>query len=194
MSCTSPYATHHLGCACHEADWAARLESERALRERAEMERDAWIETARMHAKNEDWYRGMIDAALAGVPEAFVADDGSVHDTPLRAKFPEILAAEREAHEETRRERDAQTEIARATLRSAEELGARLAAAEEALRHAARELVYVHMHEPVGGPDLVHTSEGDACIALAEKLLGPMATWPDEPSAQSAFLAGGNTK
>ena len=62
----------------------------------------------------------------------------------------------------------------------------------EALRHAARELVYVHMHEEVGGPDLVHTSEGDAVIALSEKLLGPMATWPEEPNAgQRAFLAGG---
>ena len=61
---------------------------------------------------------------------------------------------------------------------------------EALLRNAARELTYVHMHETVGGPDLVHTSEGDAVIALAEKLLGPMAQWPDEPSAQSAFLAG----
>lgn len=64
----------------------------------------------------------------------------------------------------------------------------------EALRHAARELAYVAMYEEVGGPDLVHTSEGDAVIALAEKLLGPMATWPEEPNAgMRAFLAGGKS-
>ena len=104
----------------------------------------------------------------------------------------ESCASERASLEEyARRAFSAESELARELARrvAAEK---RLAAAEECLRHAARELVYVHMHEEVGGPDLVHTSEGDAVIALSEKLLGPMATWPEEPNAgQRAFLAGG---
>ena len=129
---------------------------ESAAREEAEAEAEENRRTAEAAVK----FLGRIAEATwnAGLP-------GGDREQTLKNvnALVSALAAEREAHEETRR----------------------------TLRNAIRELVYVVMHEAVGGPDLVHTSEGDACIALAEKLLGPMATWPDEPSAQSAFLAGG---
>lgn len=99
MSCTSPYATHHLGCDCHEADWAARLDSERALRERAERERDV-----------ERHVRVTVEAELKGERKAHEEtrkklEVAEAFGDEMRAA-ESALAAEREAHEETRRERD----------------------------------------------------------------------------------------
>jgi len=51
---------------------------------------------------------------------------------------------------------------------------------EHAARCCARELTYVAEVEPVGGPLLAHSGEGDACVALVESLCGPMAAWPEE--------------
>lgn len=57
-------------------------------------------------------------------------------------------------------------------------------------RACARELSYVAEVEPVGGPLLAHTGEGDACVALVEKLCGPMETWPiEEENAQEMLRA-----
>ena len=50
----------------------------------------------------------------------------------------------------------------------------------KALRHSARELQYIADDDPC---DKGHQSgEGRACIALAERILGPMYLWPDEPN------------
>ena len=50
----------------------------------------------------------------------------------------------------------------------------------KALRHSARELQYIADDDPC---DKCHQSgEGRACVALAERILGPMHTWPDEPN------------
>jgi hypothetical protein len=73
--------------------------------------------------------------------------------------------------------------------RDAVELRDRLARAEEALRCCARELTYVAEVEPVGGALLAHTGEGDACVALAERLLGPMRDWPLEDAMAQEILA-----
>ena len=55
---------------------------------------DAWIETARQHAHNEEYYRGLLDRIGERVgPSAYVSDDGSVQDSFLRAKMPDLVSA-----------------------------------------------------------------------------------------------------
>jgi hypothetical protein len=55
---------------------------------------DAWIETVRQHAKNEEYYRGLLDQIGALLGEAaYTSDDGSVQDEVLRAKLPELVAS-----------------------------------------------------------------------------------------------------
>ena len=66
-------------------------------------ERDNWIETARVHAKNEAYYRNLIVTTLAGTPAAFVSDDGSAQQDVLCAKLPELYAAAVSAREEAER-------------------------------------------------------------------------------------------
>lgn len=65
-----------------------------ATLEQAVRERDAWIETAMTFSKNEEYYRGLVDAVARHLgPDVFVCDDGSVSEGPLRAKVPELVAA-----------------------------------------------------------------------------------------------------
>lgn len=54
---------------------------------------DTWIETARMHCRNEDYYRGLV-RQIGGMlgTEAFTSDDGSVQQSVLCAKVPELVA------------------------------------------------------------------------------------------------------
>lgn len=64
----------------------------RHSQERAENERDAWIETARQHARNEDFYRGVVRqiGELFG-DAAKTSDDGSVQQDVLALKVPELV-------------------------------------------------------------------------------------------------------
>jgi len=57
-------------------------------------ERNAWIETAAFHSRNEDYYRGLVIkiGEMLG-PAAYVSDDGSVQQDVLCAKVPELVAA-----------------------------------------------------------------------------------------------------
>jgi len=95
----------------------------------AEKAREAWTETARMHAKNEAYYRDLIVRTLSGTPAAFVSDDGSVQQDVICAKLPELY----EASEKAREEADAYA--GRANARIAD-LGERLDATEAVLRAA----------------------------------------------------------
>ena len=74
---------------------------------------DLWIETARQHVKNEEFYRGLLDQHVKNEEfyrglldqcaehigeEAYTADDGTVYESPVRLKVPELveqLVAER---------------------------------------------------------------------------------------------------
>lgn len=61
--------------------------------EKAIRERDAWVESATQFAHNEEYYRGLLDQIAAHIgPDAFTADDGVVHDSPVRDKLPELVA------------------------------------------------------------------------------------------------------
>lgn len=62
--------------------------------EKAIAERNAWVESAAMFSRNEDYYCDLLDqiAAHLGI-DAFTADDGSVYDSPVRAKLPDLVKA-----------------------------------------------------------------------------------------------------
>ena len=52
----------------------------------------AWQETAAAQGRNADYYRGLLDQIAATLgPDAFVSDDGSVQDAPIRAKMPDMV-------------------------------------------------------------------------------------------------------
>jgi hypothetical protein len=71
-------------------------------------ERDAWIETARQHARNEDFYRGIVTQIGEMFGEAArTSDDGSVQQSVLALKVPELVADERAKSEGLTSERDA---------------------------------------------------------------------------------------
>jgi hypothetical protein len=65
-------------------------------------EADSWKDTAAQAQRNTDYYVGLLDqiAALLG-EAAYVSDDGSKQDTPVRAKMPGLV---KEAFEELRAE------------------------------------------------------------------------------------------
>jgi len=65
-------------------------------------EADSWKETAAQAQRNTDYYLGLVDqiAVLFG-DAAYVSDDGSKQDSPVRAKVPSLV---KEAFEELRAE------------------------------------------------------------------------------------------
>jgi len=53
----------------------------------------AWEETAAQHCRNEFFYRGLLDQIAVHLgPNVYVSDDGSIQDSPLRLKIPEMVA------------------------------------------------------------------------------------------------------
>lgn len=55
-------------------------------------ERDAWVESAAQFSRNEDYYRGLLDKIAEALgAEAYTADDGSIYDSPVRAKLPDLV-------------------------------------------------------------------------------------------------------
>jgi len=61
--------------------------------EEAIRQRNAWCDTAAQHLRNEEYYRGLvIKIGVMLGPEVYVSDDGSVQDSVLCAKVPEMVA------------------------------------------------------------------------------------------------------
>lgn len=57
-------------------------------------QRDAWVESACQFSRNEDYYRGLLDRIGNALgPDAFTADAGSISESVLRAKLPELVEA-----------------------------------------------------------------------------------------------------
>ena len=172
MSCSAPGATHHLACDCREAEWAKVGREDRELRDALDAERAARERAERAHAGCEAQVRTLVSKGLSAVRGQEGAESA--------------LAAEREAHAETRR---AWAEMHSAFERARSETDAassRLAAAEECLREIE-----------IGG------------CANSRTIADPSGTgtrtlWcPDLPRHRSewcrgcvarAFLAGGKTK
>lgn len=63
------------------------------------IQRDNWMETARQHCRNEEYYRGLLDEIgnILG-PAAFTSDDGSVQQDVVRAKLPELVRSLKNGH------------------------------------------------------------------------------------------------
>lgn len=62
--------------------------------EQAIAERNAWVTSAMQFSRNEEYYRGLLDQIGEAIgPDAYTADDGSVSDSVLRAKLPELVRA-----------------------------------------------------------------------------------------------------
>lgn len=57
-------------------------------RERAE----SWKETAEQRARNEVFYRGLLEGVVAHLGPILVSDAGSVQGSPVRLKTPEMVA------------------------------------------------------------------------------------------------------
>lgn len=54
----------------------------------------AWAEDCARALRNEDYYRGLLDACAPYLgPAVYTQDDGGIVDEPLRAKVPELVAA-----------------------------------------------------------------------------------------------------
>jgi hypothetical protein len=100
----------HLPCDCTErpappvvaraVEWAKELQRQYGWESTPPVEicsegcRCGWYDTAAQHARNEDYYRGLVDECAKHLgPEVFIADDGTVGDSVLRAKVPELVAA-----------------------------------------------------------------------------------------------------
>ena len=53
---------------------------------------DLWLEIAHQYARNEEFYRGLIDQCAEYIgEEAYTADDGTIHESPVRLKVPELV-------------------------------------------------------------------------------------------------------
>lgn len=51
-----------------------------------------WMETGAQHARNEAFYRDLLDEVAKHLgPEVFVSDDGSVMEDPVRLKIPDMV-------------------------------------------------------------------------------------------------------
>ena len=97
-----------------ERDWI-REQLSMSQEHEAELlkERDAWKEIAERHARNEAFLADLLDQSAAYLgPEVFVSDDGSVQDTPLKLKVPELVKALKEERDALRAEITRLTEVA----------------------------------------------------------------------------------
>jgi len=80
---------------CSLADVLAELAELREKLAEAERERDNWIEIARFHIGNEQYYRGIVVAIgkLLG-RAAYICDDGSPSEDVLCAKVRDLAEAQ----------------------------------------------------------------------------------------------------
>lgn len=77
-------------CWCDEATSGREMDPQ--LAEAVARRIAAWMDTAAVFARNEDFYRSLLDrCALALGPAAYTSDDGSVHPDPIRLRVPELV-------------------------------------------------------------------------------------------------------
>ncbi|KKM81097.1 hypothetical protein LCGC14_1333260 [marine sediment metagenome] len=52
-----------------------------------------WMDTGAQHARNTEFYRGLLDECAGHLgEEVYIADDGSVMEDPLRLKIPALVS------------------------------------------------------------------------------------------------------
>ena len=83
------------GTTVDTVDIAIALNELASLREEVERLRNEssdWQETAKTYAANTEYYRGLlVDIGMTIGREAYISDDGVVHNEPLVAKVPELV-------------------------------------------------------------------------------------------------------
>lgn len=72
----------------------ARLETQLRAAQKELAEAACWMDTAQQHAKNEEFYRDLLDQVAVALqnPEVYKSDDGSTQQDPIRLKIPELVA------------------------------------------------------------------------------------------------------
>lgn len=79
-------------CWCDEENKSTVMDP--ALAESVARRIAGWMDTAAMFSRNADFYRGLVDKCAEHIgPEAYKSDDGSVHESPVRVKVPELVEA-----------------------------------------------------------------------------------------------------
>ena len=78
---------------CWCDDETSMIEMDTRLAEAFARRLAAWMETGAMHARNETFYRDLVDECAEHLgPEVYIADDGSVMEDPVRLKIPTLVA------------------------------------------------------------------------------------------------------
>jgi hypothetical protein len=72
----------------------ARLETQLRAAQKELSEAACWMDTAQQHAKNEAFYRDLLDQTAMALqnPDVYKSDDGSIQQEPIRLKIPELVA------------------------------------------------------------------------------------------------------
>lgn len=72
----------------------ASLDSQLRAAQKELSEAACWMDTARQHAKNEEFYRDLLDQTAVALqnPDVYKSDDGSIQQDPVRLKIPELVA------------------------------------------------------------------------------------------------------
>ena len=72
----------------------ARLETQLRAAQKELAEAACWMDTAQQHAKNEEFYRDLLDQVAVALqnPDVYKSDDGSIQQDPIRLKIPELVA------------------------------------------------------------------------------------------------------
>ena len=72
----------------------ASLDSQLRAAQKELSEAACWMDTAQQHAKNEAFYRDLLDQTAMALqnPDVYKSDDGSIQQDPIRLKIPELVA------------------------------------------------------------------------------------------------------
>ena len=80
------------------------LEKEKERAEKLKIERDNWIDSANQYLRNQHFYQDLLDKVGKYLgSEVFVSDDGSIQDSPIRLKIPELVSKLKERAEKAER-------------------------------------------------------------------------------------------
>jgi len=73
---------------------ATKISALRQQLEKKDQQINNWTESARMFLDNQKYYSGLLDEIAKNFgKDAYISYDGSIQDSPLRAKMPELVIA-----------------------------------------------------------------------------------------------------
>ena len=78
-------------CWCDEE--TSSIEMDTILAEAVAKRIAAWMESAAEYCRDVEFYRGLLDECAEHLgTAAYISDDGSIQDEPVRLKIPELVA------------------------------------------------------------------------------------------------------